>query len=310
MLIPLYKTTVLKDYKKRIVKAIEYIDHHMDTELSLEKVSEIAAYSPFHFHRIFRLITQETIQQYIIRKRIEKSAFYLAVKKDLTIKDTYLLAGFSSHSAFHKTFKKHYGRSPSEFRNSAPEKFHKIQLKQSKNGQVDTVFQQYICTMENLLNWTEMNLKIKVTTLPEMNLAAVMSLGIANVEPSYNILMDWAKGKKLFPKENVKMISVYHDSFKVTPPDKVRIHACILLDAKLQKQEGEVFSETVGSGKFIIGSGEFTLADFEQCWVSLFLWMNENRYSVRKAFPFEIYHTNFKEHPEGKMLVDFCIPVN
>ncbi|MCY1692789.1 hypothetical protein OVA29_22010 [Exiguobacterium sp. SL14] len=28
--------------------------------------------------------------------------------------------------------------------------------------------------------------------------------------------------------------------------------------------------------------------------------MNENHYSVQKAFPFEIYHTNYKEHPEGK----------
>ncbi|WP_394359160.1 hypothetical protein [Chryseobacterium oranimense] len=48
----------------------------------------------------------------------------------------------------------------------------------------------------------------------------------------------------------------------------------------------------------------------ERCWVSLFLWMNEHRYSIRKAFPFEIYHTNFREHPEGKMIVDFCIPVH
>lgn len=279
-------------------------------ELSLEKVSEIAAYSPFHFHRIFRLITDETVQNYITRKRIEKSAFYLALRKNLSVKDIYYQFGFSNHSAFNKTFKKYYGKSPSEFRKSAPENFHKVQSKQSKNGQIDTVFDQYICNIENLLNWRNMNLKIKVTELQEMNLAAVMSLGIANVEPSYNILIDWAKTKKLFPKENVKMLSVYHDSFKVTPPDKVRIYACMLLDEALRKQEGEVFLETIEAGKFIIGSGEVTLNDFEQCWVSLFLWMKENNYTVRKAFPFEIYHSNFKEHPEGKMLVDFCIPIH
>ncbi len=293
-----------------MVKAIQYIDNNLDTELSLEKVAEVAAYSPFHFHRIFRLMTNETLQSYIIRKRIEKSAFYLAVKKNITVKDIYLELGFSSHSAFNKSFKKHYGKSPSEFRKSAPEKFHKIQLKQSKNGQMDAVFQQYICNIENLLKWTRMNLKIKVTELPEMNLAAVMSLGIANVESSYNTLIDWATEKKLFPGENIKMISVYHDSFKVTPPDKVKIHACMLLEEKLQQQENQIFPEILEAGKFIVGSGEVTLNDFEQCWVSLFLWMNENHYSVRKAFPFEIYHTNYKEHPEGKMLVDFCIPIN
>jgi AraC family transcriptional regulator len=138
----------------------------------------------------------------------------------------------------------------------------------------------------------------------------VMSLGIANVEPSFNVLMDWARTRNLFPAEHVKMISVYHDSFKVTAPEKVRIHACMLLEEALKTHEGEVFSETIEAGKFIVGSGEVTLNDFEQCWVSLFLWMKENQYSVRKAFPFEVYYSNFKEHPEGKMVVDFCIPIN
>ncbi|MCJ8152847.1 hypothetical protein MKJ01_03595 [Chryseobacterium sp. SSA4.19] len=39
----------MEEYKKRIVKAIRYIDDHLDTELTLEKISETAAYSPFHF---------------------------------------------------------------------------------------------------------------------------------------------------------------------------------------------------------------------------------------------------------------------
>lgn len=293
-----------------MVKIIQYIDNNLDTELSLEIVSEIGAYSPFHFHRIFKLIIGETLQSYIFRKRIEKSAFYLSLRKNLSIKDIYLNVGFSSHSDFNKAFKKYYGKSPSEFRKITPEKFHTISQIHRKNGQVDTVFDQYICNIENLLNWSTMNLKIKVTDLPEMNLAAVMSLGIANVESSFNVLIDWAREKQLFPRKNLKMISVYHDSFKVTSADKVRIHACMLLDKPLEKQEGEVFPETLEAGKFIVGSGELTLAEFEQSWVSLFLWMKENGYTNRKAFPFEIYHSNFKEHPEGKMVVDFCIPIN
>lgn len=293
-----------------MVKIIQYIDNNLDTELSLEIVSEIGAYSPFHFHRIFKLIIGETLQNYIFRKRIEKSAFYLSLRKNLSIKDIYLNVGFSSHSDFNKSFKKYYGKSPSEFRKSTPEKFHTISQIHRKNGQVDTVFDQYICNIENLLNWSTMNLKIKVTDLPEMNLASVMSLGIANVESSFNVLIDWAKEKQLCPRENLKMISVYHDSFKVTSADKVRIHACMLLDKPLEKQDGEIFPETLKAGKFIVGSGELMLAEFEQSWVSLFLWMKENGYTTRKAFPFEIYHSNFKEHPEGKMLVDFCIPIN
>ncbi|SHE54966.1 AraC family transcriptional regulator [Chryseobacterium vrystaatense] len=299
----------MKEHKKRIIKAIQYIDSHLHEDLSLEKIAEVGMYSSFHFHRIFKLITGETLQNYIIRKKIEKSAFYLSVKKDIEIKEIYLDLGFSNHSVFSKTFKKHYGIAPSSFRNSAPEYFHRVLQKASKNGQVNTVFSQYICHIDNLLNWTDMNLKVEVKELPEMNLASVMSLGIINVEPSFNVLIEWAKKRQLFPKDNVKMISVYHDSCKVTPLDKVRIHSCMLLDERLKEQNEVVFSETIEKGKCIVGNGELTLDDFEKCWVSLFLWMNEHHYSMRKAFPFEIYHTNFKEHPEGKMIVDFCIPV-
>lgn len=300
----------MEEYKKRIVKTIQYIDNHIDSDLSLEKVSEVSAYSPFHFHRIFKLVTGETLQNYIIRKKIEKSALHLALHKNMEIKNIYWDLGFSNHSVFCKTFKKHYGLAPTEFRKSAPEKFHKILQTHRKNGQIDTVFSQYICNIENLLNWTNMNLKIEVKEMPEMNLASVMSLGIANVELSFNVLIDWAVKKNLFPRENVKMIAVYHDSCKITPLDKVRIHASMLLDEKLKQQEGEVFAETLEGGKYIVGSGEVTLDDFEQCWVSLFLWMNENNYTTRRNFPYEIYHSNFKDHPEGKMIVDFCIPIH
>ncbi|MBB6332565.1 AraC family transcriptional regulator [Chryseobacterium sediminis] len=300
----------MEEYKIRIIKTIQYIDSHIDADLSLEKISERGAYSPFHFHRIFKLVTGETLQSYIIRKKIEKSALHLAVHKNMEIKDIYWDLGFSNHSVFCKTFKKYYGLAPTKFRKSAPENFCKIIQKQSKNGQVDTVFSQYICNIENLLNWTTMNLKIEVKEMPEMNLASVMSFGIGNVEPSFNHLIDWAIKKNLFPRENVKMISVYHDSCKITPLDKVRIHACMLLDERLTQQEGEVFPETIQGGKYIVGSGEVTLDDFEQCWVSLFLWMNENNFTTRRTFPYEIYHSNFKEHPEGKMIVDFCIPIH
>ena len=300
----------MEEYKKRIIKIIQYIEQHLDTDLSLEKVAEISAYSPFHFHRVFKLITGETLQNYTIRKRIEKSALYLAMRKRVDIKEIYLELGFDNHSGFNKAFKKYYGKSPSEFRKSAPENFHKISKIESKNGQVDAVFHQYICNVENLLKWRTMNLEIKVADLEEMHLASVMSLGIENVESSYDVLINWAKKKHLFPRDHVKMISVYHDSFKTTSPDKVRIHAGMLVEDKLEAQDEEIFPEILEAGKFIIGSGEVTLDDFEQCWVSLFLWMNENHYTTRKAFPFEIYHSNFKEHPEGKMLVDFCIPIH
>jgi AraC family transcriptional regulator len=49
--------------------------------------------------------------------------------------------------------------------------------------------------------------------------------------------------------------------------------------------------------------------EFEATWKAQFSWMNEKGYKKRSEFPYEIYHSNFKEHPEGKMNVELCIPI-
>lgn len=297
-----------EEHIKRIRKVLNHIDQNLQDDLSLEKLAEIGAYSAFHFHRIFRGIIGETLQEYINRKRLEKSAMMLSHQKQKSIEDIFSEFGFKSNSAFSKTFKKYFGVSPSVFRKNTPEKFSKISPMNSNIGQKEVVFQQYLYNINQIKNFMETNAKIEVKELPEMHLASVLSIGVQNIDNAYNKLISWGISKNLFPRENVKMISVYHDSFKVTASNKVRIHACMLLDEPI-KTDGEVFPETLPKGRHIVGSYFIGIHEFEKAWQSLFLWMNENGYQYKRTFPFEIYHNNFKEHPEKKCRVDFCIPI-
>ncbi len=297
-----------EEHFKRIRKVLNYIDQNLQDELSLEKLAEIGAYSAFHFHRIFRGIIGETLQEYITRKRLEKAAMVLSHQKQKSIEDIFSEVGFKSHSTFSKIFKKHFGVSPSVFRKNTPEKFSKILPINSNNGQKEVIFQQYLYHLNQMKNFMETNAKIEVKEMPEMHLASVLSLGIQNVGNAYHQLISWAISKNLFPRENVKMISVYHDSFKITAPDKVRIHACMLLDEPI-KNDGEIFAETLPKGKYIVGSFFIGIHEFEKAWQGLFLWMSENGYQYKKTHPYEIYHSNYQEHPEKKCKVDFCIPI-
>ena len=297
-----------EEHIKRIRKVLNFIEENLDNELSLENLAEIGNYSPFHFHRIFRGIIGETLQEYINRNRMEKSAMLLSHQKQKSIEDIFSEVGFKSNSTFSKTFKKYFGVSPSVFRKNAPEKFSNILPMNSNNGQKEIVFQQYLYNINQMKNFMETNAKIEVKELPEMNLASVLSIGVQNIDNAYNKLISWGISKNIFPRENVKMISVYHDSFKVTAPNKVRIHACMLLDEPI-KTDSEIFPEILPKGRHIVGSYFIGIHEFEKAWQSLFLWMNENGYQYKRTFPFEIYHNNFKEHPEKKCRVDFCIPI-
>jgi len=70
-----------EDYIKRINNVLLFIDQNLDQELNLEYIAKIGNYSPFHFHRIFKAITNETINEYITRKRIEKNSLNTSPQK-------------------------------------------------------------------------------------------------------------------------------------------------------------------------------------------------------------------------------------
>ena len=295
-----------EDYIKRINAILLFIDENLDSKLSLETVANIGFYSPFHFHRIFKAITNEPLNSYITRKRIEKTASILLHQKNVSITELSLQFGFNSNSSFTRTFKKFYGMSPSEFRKSKP-KYSKIRQVDSKNGQEKSNFEEYICNINNLINWIKMNAKIEIKEMPKLELAFITQIGHHGLENAYAKLIQWAAPKGLLTKDS-KMATIYHDSYKITEPEKVRMSACLILNEKTDVS-GEIGLTTIEKGKFIVGHFEIGLDEFEKSWTGLFIWMNENGYKKADRNPFEIYHNNFNEHPEKKAIVDFYIPI-
>lgn len=295
------------DYKNRINRVFEFIDQNLESDLSLNKISEIAFFSPFHFHRIFKFITGETLNGYVTRKRIEKSASDL-LHKNITATEIAHKYGFSDNSSYSRTFKKYFGVSPTEFKKQNPNRHSKIRQLESKNGQEYPDYEKYICIINNLKKWTEMNAKIEVKETPEMHLAGVTHIGVNGIEKAFGKLTKWAIPKGLLKNPEAKMGRVFFDSFKITAPDKVRMSIFLVTDEPVETG-GEINNLTINSGKCIVGRFEITPMEFEKSWTSLFIWMNENGYKKSIENPFEIYHNDYREHPENKLIVDLYIPI-
>ena len=295
------------DYKKRINQVFRYIDENLEKDLSLDSIAEIAFYSPFHFHRIFKAITQETLNEYITRIRIEKSALDLK-HKSIGIAEIAHKYGFNASSSFTRTFKKFYGISPTEFRKQNPNKFSKIRQLESKNGQGYPDYEKYICIIDNLLEWINMNAKIEVKETPEIILAGITHLGKKGIENTFERLIKWANSKHLMQDPESKMGRIFYDSFKVTNHDKVRMTVFLATD-HIFETEGEIDRIVITKGKCIVGRYEITPDEFEKSWTGLFIWMNENGYKKGAENPYEIYHNDFREHPEHKFIVDLYIPI-
>lgn len=295
------------DYRNRINRVFEFIDENLESDLSLNTVSGIAFFSPFHFHRIFKFVTEETLNEYVTRRRIEKSASDL-LHKNNTATEIAHKYGFSDNSSYSRAFKKYFGVSPTEFKKQNPNRYSKIRQLKSKNGQEYPDYEKYICIITNLKKWTEMNAKIDIKQTPELYLAGVTHVGVNGIENAFEKLTKWAIPRGFLKDSEAKMGRIFYDSFKITAPDKVRMSIFLITNAPF-KTEGEINKLTINKGKCIVGRFEITPHEFEKSWTSLFLWMNENGCKKNAEHPFEIYHNDYREHPENKFIVDLYIPI-
>lgn len=97
-----------------ITRIIHLINHHLDEDLSLDRLANELNFSKYYICRIFKKYTNDTINKYITSKRIQKVISLL--NSDLSINDISLSAGFNNYSYFYKTFLKITKMSPFKYR--------------------------------------------------------------------------------------------------------------------------------------------------------------------------------------------------
>jgi AraC family transcriptional regulator len=105
-------------YARRIERVIEYVCSNLEADLSVDRLSAVAGFSKFHFHRQFGAFTGFSVAQFVRLVRLKRAAYQLAFAPERTILDIALDAGFGAPESFSRAFKDVLGQTPSEFRRS------------------------------------------------------------------------------------------------------------------------------------------------------------------------------------------------
>lgn len=98
-----------------IKKAVDFIEENYMNPISISDVSHAVYLSPFHFSRLFKNSTGETIANYVISVRLKKAAEML-ISTDIAVGDIAKKVGYNSSAHFHKSFRYNYGITPKEYR--------------------------------------------------------------------------------------------------------------------------------------------------------------------------------------------------
>lgn len=102
----------------RVQRGIDYIEDHLQSDLQSADVARHAGMSHWHFQRIFKALTNETLKTYIRSRRFSRSLETLANTEE-RILDIALAAGFDTQESFTRAFKKAFSVTPAHYRKHA-----------------------------------------------------------------------------------------------------------------------------------------------------------------------------------------------
>ena len=105
------------DNRAIIQRSLDYIEDHLQTEITAGELADLAGFSLFHYYRLFQQATGLPVMQYILRRRLLHGVY--AMKLGMGKTEAALNYGFDTYAGFYKAFSREFGSTPSAFLKSS-----------------------------------------------------------------------------------------------------------------------------------------------------------------------------------------------
>ncbi|MBN1825511.1 MAG: AraC family transcriptional regulator [Candidatus Eisenbacteria bacterium] len=284
-----------------MLRVLVHIQRNLDRDLSLEELARIACFSPYHFHRIFRGMTGETLAVHIRRIRLERAALRLATTRR-AILDIALEAGYESHEAFTRAFGAMTGLSPSRFR----ERRRLV----SENGTARVRFDPEGGAEDfQPIDTGGSNMDARMETIGPLRVAFVRHTG-----PYDECGKAWGTlcavlGPKGLLGPDTRFLGLCHDDPEVTPPEKIRYDACAVVDERFQP-EGEVGAQVLPEGEYAMALHRGPYSGLAAAYAELCgQWVARQGREVASAPSLEFYRNDPNTTAPEDLLTEICVPL-
>lgn len=285
------------DYARRIDRVVALLQHaiHHGVELpDLAQLSDAAQLSAFHFHRVYRALTGETIGRTVTRLRMLR-ALQMLSDPARPVTEVALAAGYETAQAFARAFRQTCGLSPTELREQPLRVAAQLErLSRAPRGE-DT---------------TAGSIQVEVVSLEPFKLVATRISGdFAAHALGYEALFGWAAEHELV--EHVSGIyGVPHQDPRDTPPADCEFHCALAFDVEAPAGDG-VQSLELGGGLWACLRHVGAYDELEAVTDTLLAdWLPESNYVLRDAPLFHHYLDDPEQTPEPALRTDIYLPLS
>ncbi|KQY20912.1 AraC family transcriptional regulator [Rhizobium sp. Root483D2] len=273
-------------YEQRLQRVSAYIYDHLDEELDLDRLADIACLSPHHWHRIYRAVHGETLAATVKRLRLHRAAGDL-VRTTLRVDVIARRAGYPNLQSFTRIFKSVFGVPPARYRREGSH----------------TVFQS--------ANGKGFGAMYPVTTktIAPRELVGVSHTGsYMGIGLAFETLGGTLQARGLYRPE-MRMVGLYLDDPDLVPEDKLRSFACVT-EGQHVPADAPLVHQHLDGGEYAVLRHKGPYADMHKAYQWLYgEWLPKSGRDVRDSVMFEEYINNPREAAPTELLTDIYLPL-
>ncbi|MEI9963807.1 MAG: AraC family transcriptional regulator [Caulobacteraceae bacterium] len=262
----------------------EHIGANLDRRIDLKELAEIACFSPYHFHRIYRAMMGETVADTATRLRLHRAAGDL-VSSERPLMEIARRAGYSSVAAFSRAFRNHYSATPAVFR------------------------QRRVGGAGAARAGRALETPVFIEERTPTRLAAMVHIGpYAEIGRTFERLRAWAGPRGLI-RPGFLPVGLFHDDPNVTAEEDLRSEAAVMVGPEVDGDEDVRIVELPG-GRHAVLVWRGPYGDDDTPYDELFgRWLPESGEEPAASPHFMIFLNDLHTTPPDELLRAVCLPL-
>jgi len=268
-------------YAYRLNQVLDHIDSHLDGDLSLEVLAELAHFSRHHFLRVFQEWHGEAPMAYVRRRRLESGAALLRYSSD-SIGDIALRCGFDTADGFARAFRQYFGQAPVHWRAQVPAPAPEL---------------------PELRPWP-----VRIEQLPPVRVAYTRRVGAYGEASAtqWQQLSDWIRDQGLGPLTRYGMGL---DDPGFTPAHRCRYDVCVALPEAFEPPPRTPV-KTIAGGPHAVLSYAGPPESSGAAWVwLLYRWLPQSAHQFAPRSAFERYPAALPDPGAQAQDCELCLPL-